>query len=218
VAGEPEIAAFAGGALAAALGACAQIAGRSTATVGGVLCHAARCGDLAPVLLTLDAECVVADESTVAPLPLGDLYRHTGGTTLRDKLMVGIVLPGTARLRRCLGHRDAHGADGAAIAQVAVGLDVVENRIVNVRIGLGAVATAPQRAFLAEAALTGCDPRTVSPSQVQECADTAAAEFKALDDAHASAKYRRDKVAILTRRLLSRLLAWQEPTSHDLRA
>jgi carbon-monoxide dehydrogenase medium subunit len=204
------VAGFAGGALAAALAACAQVAARPTATVGGYVCHAARCGDLAPVLLVLDADCVVADETEVASLPLGTLYRHSGGTTLRDKLLVGVVLPRAARLRRCLAHRDHHGASGEAIAQVVVGLDVVENRIVNLRIGLGAVTAAPHRAFLAEAVLTGQDPRAVSPSRVQECAETAAAEFTPLDDDHASADYRRDKVAILTRRLLARLLAWQE--------
>lgn len=206
---------FAGAALAEALAGCAQRLGRPTATVGGQLCHGARCGDVAPVLLALDAECVIADEAATTNLPLSRFYRLEGGTALADRLLVGLVLPRSARLRRCLGHRHARFADGDALAQLAVGLDVVENRIVNLRIGIGAATPVPQRALLAEAVLTGLDPRTVGPHEVQECAGTAAAEITPIDDHQASAGYRRELVGILVRRLVSRALAWQETPEPD---
>ncbi len=108
------------------------------------------------------------------------------------------MLPRTARLRRCLVHRHASEPGGAALAQVAVGLDVVENRIVNLRIGLAGAVRAPQRTLLAEAVLTGLDPRAVGPAEVRACAAAAAAEMAPLDDGYASAGYRRDLVAELS--------------------
>lgn len=202
---------FAGGALGEALGACARRTGRPTATIGGRLCHGACGGDLAPVLLVLDAACVIADETTTTHLPLSAFYRQDGATTLADRLLVGVVLPRAARLRRCLGQLHARCLDGEPLALVAVGLDVVENRIVTVRIAVGAATPVPRRALLAEAALTGLDPRAVGPDQVRECGGTAAAEIAPIDDHQASAEYRRDLVAGLVGRLVSRALAWQEP-------
>ncbi|MFN2369851.1 MAG: xanthine dehydrogenase family protein subunit M [Candidatus Krumholzibacteriia bacterium] len=201
---------FAGGALAEALSACALRSGRPTATVGGRLCHGGCGGNLAPVLLVLDASCVIADEATTTNLPLSRFYRPDGGTVLADRLLAGVALPGTARLRRCLCQRHARCIGGEPLAQVAVGLDVVENRVVTVRIGIGAATTAPGRALLAEAVLTGLDPRAVGPDQVHECGGTAAAEIVPIDDHQASAEYRRDLVAGLVGRLVSRALAWQE--------
>lgn len=210
-----RIGAFAGGALTAALEACRGGASRRAATVGGQLCHRGRCGDLAPVLLALDADCVIADEAATATVPLCTFYRGDGSTALADRLLVGLVVPRTARLRRCLALRRVPAGGGPTLVQVAVGLDVVENRIVNLRIGLGAAARAPGRAARAEAVLAGLDPRAVGPDQVQECADTAAAEITALEDDRASAGYRRNLVAVLTRRVLSRALGWQESEEGD---
>ncbi len=211
---DARVEAFAGAALATTLAECSRRTLRPGATFGGQLCHGTRCGDLAPVLLALDAECVIADEAATTTLPLSAFYHH-GGTALADRLLVGVILPRNARLRRCLSHRHTRSRDGAALVQMAVGLDVVENRIVNLRIGLGAATAVPQRTPLAEAVLTGLDPRAVGPREVQECADTAAAEVAPIDDSRASAGYRRDLVAVLTRRLLSRALAWREEEEPD---
>ena len=211
---DPRVEAFAGAALATTLAECARRASRPGATFGGQLCHGTRCGDLAPVLLALDAECVIADEAATSTVALSAFYRG-GGTTLADRLLVGVILPRNARLRRCLSHRHTRSRDGAALVQMAVGLDVVENLIVNLRIGLGAATAVPQRTPLAEAVLTGLDPRAVGPQEIQECAETAAAEVAPVDDSRASAGYRRDLVAVLTRRLLSRILAWRDEEEPD---
>lgn len=212
---DERVAAFADAALALALVDCGRRVTRPTATVGGQLCHARRCGALAPVLLALDAACVIADEAATATVPLSDFYCLEGGNALVDRLLVGVLLPRTARLRRCLGHRHARHAAGDPLVQLAVGLDVVENRVVNLRIGIGGATRVPQRAPLAEAVLTGLDPRGVGPAEVHECAETAAAEVRTVDDDQASAGYRRDLVAVLVRRLLSRALAWQDEPDGD---
>jgi len=214
-AADRRLAAFADAVLTEALAECARRVARTSATVGGQVCHRSRCGEVAPALLALDAECVIADEAATTTLPLSRFYRGEGGTALADRLLVGLLLPRTARLRRCLVHRHACEPDGAPLAQVAVGLDVVENRIVNLRIGLAGAVRVPQRALLAEAVLTGLDPRAVGPSEVRECAAAAAAEIAPLEDGYASAGYRRDLVAELIRRLVSRVLGWQDDDEHD---
>lgn len=210
-----RLAAFADAALVEALAACSRRVGRGTATVGGQVCHRNRCCELAPVLLALDTDCVIADEAATTTLPLSRFYRGEGGTALADRLLVGLVLPRTARLRRCLVQRQASEPQGAVLAQVAVGLDVVENRIVNLRIGLAGAVRVPQRVFLAEATLTGLDPRAVGPAEVRECGEVAALEIAPLDDGYASADYRRDLVEELVRRLVSRALGWLDDDEPD---
>ena len=97
-----ELRDFAAGAVAGALAACAHRPGRTGATIGGHICHPSRCGDVAPVLLALDAECVVAGETTVAYLPLGDLYSRSGGTTLRDNHLRPLVDGNILESQACL--------------------------------------------------------------------------------------------------------------------
>ena len=67
------------------------------------------------------------------------------------------------------------------------------------RIALGAVAPTVMRARQAEAYLEG---RAISPEAMREAGRVAAAESRPITDFRASAEYRRDLVAVLTRRAL----------------
>jgi carbon-monoxide dehydrogenase medium subunit len=72
------------------------------------------------------------------------------------------------------------------------------------RIALGAVAPTVMRALQAEAYLEG---RRISPEAMREAGRIAAAESRPITDFRASAGYRRDLVAVLTRRALENVQA-----------
>ena len=92
-----------------------------------------------------------------------------------------------------------------AVVNVAasVELDAVGERFVRVAIALGAVAPTTIRARKAEAFLSG---RRVREGALDEASRIAATEISPIDDFRASARYRRDLVKVLARRVLQEAL------------
>ena len=69
---DPFIREFAGGVLSEAAGVCGNRPVRTTATMGGNICNGLPSADMAPVLLTLDALCYIADVDSQESLPLAE--------------------------------------------------------------------------------------------------------------------------------------------------
>ncbi len=197
---------FAGGAVSEAAARCGNRPVRSTATVGGNICHALPSADMAPVLLALDATCYIADEGCQESLPLADFFVGPRVTVLEDRLLVGLALPAAAASWRCAGYKLTRSAEDISLVQVVVALGIDGGRIETARIALGAVAPIPLRAVLAEARLVGQEVDTISPELIADAAAVAAGECEPLDDHRASAEYRRDMVRVLTRRQIMRAL------------
>jgi carbon-monoxide dehydrogenase medium subunit len=202
---------FASGAVSAAAAHCGNRPVRTTATVGGNLCHGLPSADMAPVLLALDAICYLADQDCQESLPLTDFFVGPKLTVLEDRLLVGMALPGACANWRCASHKLTRSAEDISLVQVSVALGVDQNRIQETRIALGAVAPVPLRATLAEAVLTGRELKDITPADLTDAGNLAAGESEPLDDHRASAEYRRDMVKVLTRRLLARLVAETGP-------
>jgi len=198
---------FAGGAVSSAASQCGNRPVRTTGTVGGNLCNALPSADMAPVLLALDATCYITDEDSQESLPLTDFFVGPRLTVLEDRLLVGVALPGECAGWRCASHKLTRTAEDISLVQVAVSLGVDEGRIKEARIALGAVAPVPMRAILAETMLIGQEITAITPDVLGDVAAIAAGECDPLDDHRASAEYRRDMVAVLTRRLVARILA-----------
>lgn len=199
---------FAGGALSSVAVHCGNRPVRSTATLGGNLCNALPSGDMAPVLLALDAACFITDEDAQESLPLQDFFVGPRKTVLEDRLLVGVALPAAAASRRCVTRKLTRSAEDIALVQVAVAADVADGKAELVRIALGAVAPVPLRATLAEDALTGLelgDEKAVR-EKIEDAAALAAGEADPIDDHRAGAEYRRDMVRVMTSRLLSGIL------------
>jgi carbon-monoxide dehydrogenase medium subunit len=159
------------------------------------------------VLLALDATCYIADQDCQESLPLTDFFVGPRLTVLEDRLLVGLALPGECAGWRCASHKLTRSAEDISLVQVTVALGVDQGKIQESRIALGAVAPVPLRATLAEAMLTGLEIKEVSAAVARDAANLAAGESEPIDDHRASAEYRRDMVKVLTRRLLTGLLA-----------
>src|SRR5581483_2465223 len=130
---------------------------RTLATLGGNLCNAAPSADMAPPLLALDAEAVIASTRGRRRLPLAEFFRGVRRTALApDELLLEIVLPAPAARGggQYLRHTPRRELD---IAVVGVGsqLTLADGVCSRARIALAAVAPTPLRARAAEAALEG---------------------------------------------------------------
>ncbi len=189
---------------------------RNLGTLGGNLVTAVPSMDSGPTLVALDATVTIAGPDGRRELPLIEFFRGPRQTALKaGELLTGIVIP-----KQNLG-KPAHFIKfglrkGQALALVNVAaslrIDRKENVFLEPRIALGAVAPTVIRATGAEAWLEG---RAVTAEAMAEAARLAVADAKPISDFRASAEYRRDLIAVLTRRALAGAVALAETKSGD---
>jgi CO/xanthine dehydrogenase FAD-binding subunit len=158
-------------------------------TIGGNIGTSSPVGDSLPVLLALGAEIEVASEPGQRIIP----YEHfcTGYRTTAlgaDELIVSVRFPPRPRhlhqYWRKVGTRAAQSISKVAVAATA---EVSGGTIAAVRIGLGAVAERPVRAYRVEAALIGERP---SAELAALAATELGAEITPIDDVRSTAAYR----------------------------
>lgn len=183
---------------------------RNLATLGGNVCNAAPSADMAPPLLTLEAEAVVAGPNGRRRVPLADFFVGVRQTVLGpDELLVEIVIPpaGARSGGSYLRHTPRRELD-IAVVGVACQLTFDDGRCTKARIALAAVAPTPLRATAAEAALEG---QEVTPQLIERAAGLAVDAARPISDQRGSAEFRRHLVRVLTRRGLT--IAQQRATN-----
>jgi xanthine dehydrogenase small subunit len=166
---------------------------KNGATVGGNLCNASPIGDLAPVLLALDATLViggvVAGRAGERRVPIDEFfvgYRKTA--LLPGELLVRVELPDPPASAKVVAYKVSKRRE-MDISAVAAGLrvDVEDGVVTAARLGFGGMAATPARARAAEAALVG-------QRWSQAACDAAAArlreDFTPLSDHRGSAWFR----------------------------
>jgi carbon-monoxide dehydrogenase medium subunit len=176
---------------------------RNLGTLGGNLVTAVPSMDSGPTLVALDARVTVAGPAGRRQMPLTEFFVAPRKTILKpDELLVDILIP-----KENLGkptHFLKFGLrKGQALALVNVAasfwVDWDKNTFVAPRIALGAVAPKVIRAPQAEAYLDG---REITPEAMAEAGRIAVGDVKPISDFRASADYRRNLVAVLTKRAL----------------
>ena len=179
---------------------------RNLATVGGNLCNAASSADMAPPLLALDAEAVIAGPAGQRRVPLAAFFLGVRRTVLApDELLLDIVVPAPAphsggSYRRHTPRRELD----IAVVGVASQLVLSDGVCTTARIALAAVAPTPVRVPAAEQALSG---RPVTAEQIERAAALAVEAARPITDQRGSAEFRRHLVRVLTRRTLIAALA-----------
>lgn len=180
---------------------------RNMATIGGNLCNASPCADLALPLLVLDAILLAEGPEGLKAVPVGGFFRDVNQTGLdQADILVEIRIPcrldsaGTSFLKL----RRQQTAIDMALVNVATWLVMEGGVIREARIALGSVAPVPMRARQAESLLQG---RAFEPDIIREAAQVAAAESKPIDDIRATASYRRKMTAVMVRRSLETSLS-----------
>jgi aerobic carbon-monoxide dehydrogenase medium subunit len=174
---------------------------RNLATLGGNLCNAAPSADMAPPLLALEAEAVIAGPKGERRVPFADFFTGVRRTVLApEEMLVEIVVPapGPRSGGQYLRHTPRRELD-IAVVGVASQLTLANGVCAKARIALAAVAPTPVRARAAEQALEG---KAVTAEAIERAAELAVGAAKPISDQRGSADFRRHLVAVLTRRTL----------------
>jgi aerobic carbon-monoxide dehydrogenase medium subunit len=179
---------------------------RNLATVGGNLCNAAPSADMAPPLLALDAEAVIAGPKGQRRVPLVSFFLGVRRTVLApDELLLEIVVPapGPGSGGHYLRHTPRRELD-IAVVGVASQLTLTDGVCRKARIALASVAPTPVRATAAEQALEG---QALTPERIEQASTLAVEAARPISDQRGSADFRRHLVRVLTRRTLTTALA-----------
>ena len=175
---------------------------RNLGTLGGNLVTAVPSMDSGPTLVALDAIVTVAGPDGRRQMPLADFFVGPRKTILKsDELLVEIIIPrenvGKPTHFLKFGLRKGQ---ALALVNVAASFWVGEgNTFKAPRIGLGAVAPKVIHAPSAESYLEG---KPITADAMDEAGKLAVSDAKPINDFRASASYRRDLIAVLTRRAL----------------
>jgi aerobic carbon-monoxide dehydrogenase medium subunit len=179
---------------------------RNLATLGGNLCNAAPSADMAPPLLALDAEAVIAGPKGTRRVPFASFFLGVRRTVLQPgELLVEIAVPDPGphsggNYRRHTPRRELD----IAVVGVASQLTLSKGVCAKARIALAAVAPTPVRAAAAERLLEG---HPVTPELIERAAGAAIEAAHPISDQRGSADFRRHLVQVLTRRTLTTALA-----------
>ncbi|HSN42075.1 MAG TPA: FAD binding domain-containing protein [Burkholderiales bacterium] len=181
---------------------------RNLGTLGGNLVTCVPSMDSGPVLIALGALATVAGPDGRRQLPLEEFFAGPRKSILKsDEVLLEIVIPGK-NLRKPADFLKFGLRKGQALALVNVAVsfwvDGSKHIFAEPRIALGAVAPTVIRAPRAERCLEGC---SINTEAMVEAGRIAACEAKPIDDFRASADYRRDLIAVLTRRALENAYA-----------
>ncbi|MEN8172536.1 MAG: xanthine dehydrogenase family protein subunit M [Chloroflexota bacterium] len=179
---------------------------RNRATIGGNLCNASPCADLALPLLVLDAILVAAGPEGKREIPSASFFKGPNYTALNNgEILKEIRIPlchektGTSFLKL----RRHQTAIDMALVNVATSLTLEKERCKAARIALGSVGPIPFRAKEAESLLTKAK---FNNEVIEKAASKAAEEASPIDDVRATAVYRRKMVEVLVRRSLEKSL------------
>jgi len=178
---------------------------RNLATVGGNLCNAAPSADMAPPLMALEAQAVIAGPGGERRVPMADFFTGVRKTVLAsNELLVELIVPppGPHSGGQYLRHTPRRELD-IAVVGVASQLTLANGRCTKARIALASVAPTPVRALAAERTLEG---QAITPQLIEQAATLAIEAAKPISDQRGSVEFRKHLVRVLTRRTLTTAL------------
>ncbi|MCL2336003.1 MAG: xanthine dehydrogenase family protein subunit M [Firmicutes bacterium] len=176
---------------------------RAMATVGGNSCHASPAAETPPPLAALGARVVICSSAGEKEMPvekfiLGNRKTALGEGELLTKFILPEPAPRSASRYAYIGLRDAMEIDAV---NMAVNLVLEEDcrTVKNLKLVMGSVSPVPLVAEKIPGILIG---KELTDELLAQAAQAACDEAKPISDIRASAEYRREMVAVLTRRVL----------------
>ena len=174
-------------------------------------CFAVFSSDTVPALIALGAKAELArwdgNSAVHWEIPLEELYQEEGIHRIslkRGELLTGVSLPASQGLRSGYMKYRKRGAIDYPLASVAVSLRMVEGIVKDVRIVLGALASAPIIAFEAMEHLEGAQP---SPELLSKAVELVGKRTCPVKNQAGSPAHRRYMARVYCQRLLTRLMA-----------
>ena len=175
---------------------------RTLATIGGNVCHASPCADMAVLLTALDAVVAVAATRGARTLAAADFFVGVNQTALADDEMVtwiGVPLP--AAPTAAAYQRVSRTSVDLAQASAAVRLSSDDgDTISDARVVIGACAPTPARSQEAEQALLGMSLVAPDKKALAEAGRLAERATSPISDVRCAEEYRREVSKVLVRR------------------
>jgi len=179
----------------------ASIQTRNWGSIGGNLCHGDPAGDLAPVLIALNATLTIAGIQGEKNMLVEDFFLNYFETALEHgELLREIQVPalplntGAAYTKFNVIENDM-ATVGVA---VSITLSSQEGNCKDVRIVLANAAPTPMRAKKAEELLRG---KKITDPLLKEAGEIASTEADPISDIHASVEYRQELIKVLVKRV-----------------
>lgn len=178
---------------------------RIRGTLGGSLAHADPAAEWCALAVALDAEIVARSTAGSRTIAATDFFKSVFTTDLQEGEMITEVrLPVLDESWFCGFLEFNRRAGDFAIVSATVALKIEGGRIRTASIALGGVVNRPVRAPTAEEVLVGAAP---TDAGFRAAADAARRSFEPFGDIHASAEYKSELVAVMTRRALEQAIA-----------
>jgi xanthine dehydrogenase molybdopterin binding subunit/xanthine dehydrogenase small subunit len=171
---------------------------RNRATLAGNLVTASPIGDMAPVLLSLDARVRLASKRGEREVPLADFFVGYRKTVLApDEVVVHVAIPRPPPAPRLVASYKVSKRRELDIAIVAAGFVIdrdAAGRVTHARLAYGGVGPTPVRARATEAFLLG---KPWDARAVEGAKGILRTEFSPIDDVRSGAAFRRDLIVSL---------------------
>lgn len=185
---------------------------RNMGTLGGNLCHADPCGDVAPPLIGMGARVKIVSSRGERSILLEGFFTDYFETVLEaDEILAKIQIPnlppytGGIYLKHNLREVDPAVVGVAAV----ITADPLRGICQDLKIVLAACASTPMRAKRAEGALKE---KQVEENRIKEASQIASEEANPISDLGGSEGYKREMVKILTEEAIKR--AWDRAKSN----
>ena len=187
----------------------ASIQVRNWGTIAGNLAHGDSSGDLAPVLIALDAKIKLASLKGSRIVPLEKFYTGLFETAIeKDELVVEVQVP-PLRSGTAVAYKKFNLIENdQAIVGVAAAVTIDRKGTCNdARVVLSNAGVTPIRAKNAEKVLIG---KKLADALLVKAGEAASGDAEPVSDIHASEEYRRHLVKVLTKRMVKQ--AWDQAT------
>ncbi|OGP77216.1 MAG: hypothetical protein A2V86_00715 [Deltaproteobacteria bacterium RBG_16_49_23] len=168
-------------------------------------CHSAYCGDLAPVLIALDAQMKIAGPEGERSLPLKKLYTHNGIKPLslkKGEILREILIPPSSGKTLYLKWRFR---DSLEFPILSLALHIEKDgkdQVKNGRIVFSAAGRGPVEAVLAEKMMKGI---SFDEAMIERISDQAVKEISPMRTSIHSPAYKRKMAGILLKQALEQL-------------
>ena len=170
-------------------------------------CTAVFCSDLAPLLIALDAKIEIYRSAAQKQLSLSQFYLDDGINHLKTspaELLTKVTIPYHPAIRSAHGKIRSRGSVDFAIANIGMALSVKGNRCENIRIVVGAIASAPVDASGVAKELIG---EELTGKRIEEIAEKVSSLVRPVPNMEGAVSYRKKMIGVLVIKTLREVIA-----------